>query len=356
MEVVKVSEALKTAYVSTLSEEMQNKIMAAVDEVVLLGYPDMAAEDLQQCREQAFNSRVCDLDGAIKIEFVPGELSFYVIDNLRYRQDQTASCFKITRFDKLEDAVQAYCAMPKEYTSAIGGSLSGGKFGVGEMDFVHRKNGDDVLVNDFRFSERWDHPLVNEAVQNLISAMHIEYESDCRMFGDKTVLVPLRQPADDHLDSYFMDKYLRPKDGAEQEVARKWGSPEMYSASHPMHSEHLLSAINEVFVEGQGWMKGQAFLEELHSIDEYSSPERLKVCRININYVDMNDRWGQGDLNPHQFALLKKQTVERTAQHPLLDDQIENAQKIRDQKIGKDMVKDKTVEKNKEKGKKKKQR
>lgn len=333
METVKLSEALKTAYVSTLSEEMQNKIMAVVDESLRQWDPAMDEEAFQQGREHAFNSRVCDLDGAIKIEFVAGELSFYVVDNLRSQQDGMGT-FQVTRFEKLEDAVQAYTAFPKEYTSAIGGSMTGGKFGIGEVDFVHRKNGDDVLVNDFRFSERWDHPLVHEAIQEMISKLHIEYESDVRMFGDKTVLVPLRRPEDEKLNSYFMDKYLRPKEGAEQEVARRWGSPEMYSASHPMHTEHLLSAINEVHVEGEGWMKGDAFLEKLHSMREYESPERLKVSCININYVDMNGRKGQADIQPHQFALLKKQTVERTAQHPLLDEQIAVANELRLEQLG----------------------
>lgn len=330
MDVVKVSEALKDAYVCSLSEELQNKIMAAVDESLRQWDPAMDEEAFKQGRKQALNSRVCDLDGAIKIEFVPGELSFYVVDNLRSQQDGMGS-FKVTKYDDLEKAIESYSSFPKEYTSAIGFSLIGGKFGIGEFDFVHRRNGDSVLVNDFRFDERWDHPLVHEAVQNLVSKLHIEYESDVRMFG-KTVLVPLRKPEDEKLNTYFMDKYLRPKEGAEREVARKYGDLSMYAKTDSVHTKYLLSAINEVYVDGgAGWMQGAEFFKKLDELREYDTPERLKVSSININYVDLNGREGQADIQPHQFALLKKQTIERTAEHPDLDAQIEMANKIREQ-------------------------
>lgn len=354
MSVVKIAESLKHAYVSALSEDLQKKIMGAVEETLRIGYPNMGETEFQQCREQAFNSRVCDLDGTIKIDFVKGELSFYVVENLRCQQDRTGR-FKITRFEDLEDAITAYNALPKEYTSAIGGSLLGGKFGVGEIDFVHRKNGEDVLVNGFRFSERWKHPLVAEAIDTMIYKLHLQYESDVQIFGDKTVLVPLWRPEDKKLNSYFMDKYLRPKEGAEYEVTRRWGDPAMYSANHPMHTEHLLSAINEVHLaDGGGWMKADEFFKKLHALREYDTPERMKISTININYVDLNGRVGQADIAPHQFALLKKQTIERTAQKPGIDEQINVANNIRLEQIEKSKSKGKTKETDKAKDKNKK--
>ena len=57
----------------------------------------------------------------------------------------------------------------------------------------------------------------------------------------------------------------------------------------------------------------------------------------------MNGRTGQADINPHEFALLRKQTIERTAQHPDIDAQIDAANKIRQDNMekGKNKSKDK---------------
>ena len=336
---VYLSKCYRETLVKDLPNEMQNDIRDAAAEVLKSWSKDL--NDRQQAWNQVLNSRVCDVDGAIQVVFVDEQLSYYVVENLRFQQDCTGG-FKIDRYDNLQDAIRAFKELPDNFTSALGARLTGGKFGVGELDLVHRKNGEPVQVNDFKFSERWDNPLVHRAVDHLNFQLGIVRESDLRTFN-KSVLIPVQPWEPQTLNSYFMDKYLRPVEGAEKEVQRKYGDPAMYDASHPVHSEHLHSSVNEVFVFGEGWIKGEEFFKRLYSINEYESPERLKVESLNINYVDMNGRVGQADIAPLQFALLKKQTLERTARHPGIDDQIEAANKIRmDQleKQGRDNTKD----------------
>lgn len=321
---VYISKCNKQDYVNTLSEEIRNDIMISVEAALNEG--GLEGDEYQEAWNNAFNSRVCDLEDTIDIEYEDEKLSFYVVENLRFRQDKKGG-FNLTRYDKLEDAIQAFSEMPREYTSALGGSL-----GSGEIDFVHRKNGEPVQVNDFKFIKCWNNPLVHRAINMINSRLGVEYESDLQMFN-KSVLIPLQGNEGQKLNSYFMDKYLRPREGAEKDVARKYGSFDMYNASSPIRHYHLFSAVNEVFVSGKGWMKAEKFFKKLESINEYESPKRLKVMKLNVNYVDLNGRIGQADIEPHQFALLKKQTIERTAQHPDIDVQINTANKIRNEQI-----------------------
>ena len=336
---VYVSNFDKNELVSSLSGEIRNDIMSAVE--TALSMRGLAGEMFRNAWDNAYISKVCDLEDIIDIKYAEEKLSFYVVENLRFQQDGKGS-FSLSRYDKLQDAIVAFNEMPKEYTSALGASLSGGKFGIGELDLIHRKNGEAVQVNDFKFSGRWDNPLVRRAVNETNIRLGVEYESDCRMFGDKSVLVPLQPWEEQKLNSYFMDKYLRPSEGAKKEVERRFGDLSMYSPTHSVHTEYLLSSINEVMVGGVGWINGEEFLKKLHSLNEYESPERLKVMNVNVNYVDLNGRTGQADIPPSQFALLKKQTIEKSARHPDLDVQIENANKVRfEQMKGKDKSKNK---------------
>lgn len=342
-----ISNSDKHSVVSTLSEEIRNEIMAAVEAALKDNL--FEGNEYQNAWQAAWDGKVSDLENQIEVEYVDEKLSFYVFDNLRFQQD--GSQFSIQRFDKLDDALVAFSQLPKEYTSALGGSLTGGKFGVGELDFVHRRNGQPVQVNDFKFSERWNNPLVHRAVEKIDARLGVEYESDVRTFG-KTVLVPLQSLEQQHLDSYFMDKYLRPTPGAEHETAQKYGDPSMYAASHPAHWEHLLTSVNEVFLgEGLGWFKADKFFKQLNKIDEFQSSKRLKVMKLNINYVDLNGRTGQADIDPAQFALMKTQTIERTAQRPAIDVQIEEANKVRLEQMdkkGKAKSKDKDFDRDNE--------
>ena len=327
-----ISSKDKEQYVSLLSEEIRNDIMIAVE--ASLNENALSGDAFQDAWNKAFNSRVCDLEDLIELKYADEKLSFYVVENLRFQQDKSGS-FNLTLFDKLEDAIKSFNEQPKEYTSALGASLSGGKFGIGEIDLVHRKNGEPVQVNDFKFIERWNNPLVKRAIDSMNYKLGVEYESDLRIFGDHSVLVPLQEFETKNLNSYFLDKYLNPSKDAELEVSRRYGDLSMYSPSNPIRSKHLLSAINEIHIFGVGWLPANKVFKKLNSIDEHQSPERLKVTSLNINYIDLNGRVGQADISPYDFALLKKQTIERTAQKPHIDVQIEAADKVRAEQMEK---------------------
>lgn len=331
---VYISKFEKNDYVNTLSEEVRNDIMIAVENK--LSEIGLKGDEHQKAWDDAYNSMVWDLEDTIDIEYAEDRLLFYVVENLRHEQDKSGN-FTITRYGRLEDAIKAFNELPSNYTSALGGTL-----GKGEIDFIHRINGESVLVNDFKFVETWDNPLVHRALEMIKSRLGVEYESDVRMFNGHSVIVPL-QNEKPVLNSYFMDKYLRPREGAEEAVVFRYGSPEQYPENHPVHTEHFNTAVNEFFVGGQGWISGEEFFNKLNSINAYENPERLKVMKININYEDMNGRTGQADINPHEFALLRKQTIERTAQHPAIDAQIDAANKIRQDNMlrGKKKSKDK---------------
>lgn len=319
-----ISKANKSDYVNTLSDEIRNEIMIAVE--TSLKESDLEGEEFRKAWDDAFNSRVSDLEDTIDIEYMDKVLSFYVVENLRFQQDKSGG-FNIKRFDKLSDAIIAFSELPSKYTSALGAAYDGG-----ELDFVHRIQSIPALVQDYkRSSARWENPLVDRAVNEMISKLGLEYELDLDCF-DKSVLIPLQERSKKTINSYFMDKYLRPSK-PEGWTDPRWGSPDMYSKDHYMHQEYLHTAINEVYVGGKGWMSGDKFLKKLNALKEYDTPERLKVMQININYVDLNGRIGQADILPGDFALLKKQTIERTARHPDIDVQIDTANKVRAEQI-----------------------
>lgn len=319
-----ISKANKSDYVNALSDEIRNEIMIAVE--ASLKENDLEGEEFEEAWDNAFNSKVSDLEDTIDIEYMDKVLSFYVVENLRFQQDK-AGGFNIKRYDKLSDAIVAFSELPEKYTSALGAA-----YDSGELDFVHRIQGVPALVQDYkRSSARWENPLVDRAVNEMISKLGIEYELDLECFN-KSVLIPIQDHDKKTINSYFMDKYLRPSK-PEGWTDPRWGSPDMYSKEHYMHQEYLHTAVNQVYVGGKGWMPGDKFLKKLNALKEYDSPERLKVMQININYVDMNGWIGQADILPCDFALLKKQTLERTANHPDIDVQIDTANKIRLEQI-----------------------
>lgn len=315
-----ISKVNKGDYVNTLSDEIRNDIMIAVE--TSLNEAGLEGDEYQQAWNNAFNSKVSDLEDTIDIEYIDKQLSFYVVENLRFQQDKSGG-FNIKRYDKLSDAIVAFSELPEKYTSALGAAYDNG-----ELDFVHRIQGMPAFVKDYKHNPaRWENPLVDRAINEMISKLGLEYELDLDCFY-KSILIPIQERGDKTINSYFMDKYLRPSK-PEGWTDKRWGSPDMYSKDHYMHQEYLHSAINEVYVGGKGWMPGDKFLKKLNAMKEYDTPERFKVMQLNINYVDMNGRIGQADIQPGDFALLKKQTLERTAKHPDIDVQIETANKIR---------------------------
>lgn len=311
-----ISEKNRTSYVSELDGYLKERINEAVS--LSLARQDYGNNSYINGVNNAMASRVCDLEDTIDITYLPEKLTFFTFNNLRSQQDGTNA--EVKRFDSLDEALKEYNSLPKEYTTALGVNLKE----FSELDFVHRVNGESVLVSDYKNMEEYaGNGLVLQTVQALIDKLGIEYELDSALFSsyrskvpvtetferkfdfhylDASVLTPLQHTAD--LNSYFKDKYLRGEKGV--------GS--------------LLSAINQVYVEGEGWVSGKEFLTKLNGLDLYRDSTRYKVNTLNVNYVDLNGHEGQADIRPRDFKLLRQRTIERSVKHQALDGQIKDAE------------------------------
>lgn len=96
-----------------------------------------------------------------------GQLAFYVLSDLRARTPD------IERFSGLQEALNAYqrtVAAHPEWQTALGGEL-----GIGALDFVHHRDGQDVLLNDANQLESWaSHPEVQQAVKEIAKQLKLE--------------------------------------------------------------------------------------------------------------------------------------------------------------------------------------
>ena len=298
---VYVSESDRNKKFEDLSYDVYHAIMdamiARLDEI--LDMPNQGRPAFDDEIDLMRNAKiVSEFDDLIDIEYLPEKLTFYIFNNLRCQQDGTVP--EVKRFDRLEDAIEEYNSLPKEYTTALGGCLGD----MHEIDFVHRRNGESVLVTDYRNMDPWaNNGFVKQAIRPLIRRLIIEYESDITSLGTHCpVLIPVSQQ--EEINSYYKDKYLYPK-----------------------FSHRLLSAVNEVYEEGEGWIKFEDFYQKVGNISPSKETYRPKVTKYNISYIDSKGRTGQADISPTDFAFMKKQTEERFYQHPKIDKQIQTAEK-----------------------------
>ena len=99
-----------------------------------------------------------------------GQLGFYVLSDLSARMSQ------IERFSGLQEALDAYqrtVAAHPEWQTALGGEL-----GIGALDFVHHRDGQDVLLNDVRKLESWaSNPEVLQAVKEISHQLKLDEPS-----------------------------------------------------------------------------------------------------------------------------------------------------------------------------------
>ena len=206
-------------------------------------------------------------------------LGFYVFDNLRHSQDQAGG--NVHRFDSLDDAVACYEKMPKEWTTALGGSRSD----LSELDLVQRRQGVSTLVTDFSNFPEWkSDPQVQQAIGMLVDRLGIGVMVD-RTILKSSVLIPLEEQNPEN-DRYLADKKLR-----------------LRAPSSPA------SAINEAFVQGEGWVSLQK-LSELSRDFGYFNPVCPLVTQLNVAYEAEDGRIGQMDVTPREYSHLTERTLE----------------------------------------------
>lgn len=207
--------------------------------------------------------------------------TYYVVDDLPKMSN-------IYRYDTVEEAIAKYKSLPDHLLSAIGSSIDGRS----EIDHIQRRDGTSVLVMD---SERtsnpiWrDSPEIQESIDKMVAYLNV-YRQLSNMFGFNypSVAVELERYSSKDLENYFGNKILRPeKPGV------------------------LLSAVKEVCVEGEGWLKLNDFLSKLDQARPGRPGDPVKtlfVDQLNIDYIDETGRCGQADISPRNFVLLQKKT------------------------------------------------
>lgn len=210
-------------------------------------------------------------------------LTFYVFDNLR-SQDMPEGT-SIYYYDNLEDAIKKFGDFPKEWTTAIGCSLQS----VHEIDLVHRVNGEPVRVMDFygieTFSKRTD---IHESMNQLEKALSIRYQMVFGIHPRRSVLAPIEDP--NYMDSHLKDKVL--------------------FISKNRRSTALFASINELYVQGEGWMEPEKFLKAYPN-DAYHDPHSPVVEKVNANYMEIEKGWtGQCDMSPVSFKNMMQKTKE----------------------------------------------
>lgn len=213
------------------------------------------------------------------------QITFYVFDDLRFQQNRESSgrsnC-DIFYFDTLEEALEKFKDIPEWMTPALGMS-----WGMGEWDVIHRREGFNVLSTDYSSVERWrKNPEALGYVDRLCSALNVAWVYDSRTIPNDTILVP-RTPWFQWLpDRAVLDKSLCLR---ERKSYLRQPSP--------------LSAINEVFCQGDGWLTYEEFRKKAEDFG-YDNPHCLRVHTFNVSYTDANGHEGQIDVSPGDFRIL----------------------------------------------------
>lgn len=235
-------------------------------------------------------------------------MKFYVYNNLRGRLDNVK--MEVFRFDNLADAIAKYKELPKEWTTALGGSIGG----VSELDFVQRINGKNALVQDFkqipRFGERGD-------MMNVLNVLKEELAIQFR-------LVPDIHPRVSVLERFYELDAVTGSAKGKKPLSAYYDGKVLYPSSQALNS-----AIQEVCVEGKGWMEPKEFVALCE--DGYSDSYRPVVQFINAAYVEPETGYvGQADISAGDFVKFKEKTAAflKERENGSIDVQIASAQKV----------------------------
>lgn len=291
--VVYASREMRHLYMQGISADVRETVLEAVRES--LKKEDFTPAALEWAMEDAQECKLCDLEDAISIEYLDNEpLKFYVVNNLRFQQDQTP--FEVQRFNTIDMAYESYSQFCDKYTAALGVTIASGR----EIDIVQARGGESVLVTDYRGIDGFkDNPLVLQAIDHAIGKLGIQREGNYDLFR-QSIEIPLakEEPTDPYLD----DKRLLPKD-----------------------PKHPISAVNEAFCDGRGWVQLEDLLKELADYDPYVNLTHIKISTVNVSYVRTDTREvGQMDISPSTLGVMLERFKE-IEKKPSLDATIQRA-------------------------------
>lgn len=207
------------------------------------------------------------------------DFEFFVIDDLRKND------FHQEHFDNLKSAVELF--------GSLDGSGSkmptlGVRVGSGSLDLIHRLNGENVLVSDYKNEQALSADVkaaINEieaVAKELINegAVRYRYSNVILPWRDYSVKVIAPIVPDFVPDAYCNDKILKAGGGIPA------------------------TAINEIYLDGDGWVNYKDFLKDP---SQYVENGVLKVESVNVAYVK-SDRLvgvdGQMDLSVDNFEAM----------------------------------------------------
>lgn len=227
---------------------------------------------------------------------------YYVFDDLRWQQNteerkrvlgENVHAPNITRVDTLEEALELFRKTESYMTPALGMSLSDMK----EMDLIHRREGEPVLVMDYQRSADWrTNPDVLSSVQKLCRELNVEWQSDGRLFKNEFVLTPLSIPS--HMaKNGRVSKYMDDKD--------------LDASESPAGRCSALYAIEEVYTSDGGWVPFKQFWDRVQEYG-YSNPHTPKLENLSVRYLRKSPEnpsamsTGYIDISPEEWIVLQE--------------------------------------------------
>ena len=212
------------------------------------------------------------------------QISFYVFDDLRFQQNGRGRPV-VYRYDDLSSALAKYLELPADMTSALGMHLNA----RAELDLVHRREGEHVLVTDYLNFPHWrNNPETLQSVAKLCDSLNIQWQMDSKCMPGMTILTPLESGFERIPDNVFAEKALLPK------------KPDLFQAKADPNT-----AINEAYVEGEGWVPYSAFRKKAEAFG-FKDPHCVQVRQFNVNYQDRDGHTGQADVYPMDMQILQE--------------------------------------------------
>lgn len=223
------------------------------------------------------------------------KFSYYVWDDLRCQEKGVVR--NLYYYDTLDQAIEKYLSLPEGMTPALGFSDN---HRSSELDLVHRKEGEHVLLRDFMdvTDTRFD-LNIHEMCAELCEKLNIQWESDF-MLGN-SILIPRSYALNVTGPSAFYDPYFNDK------RLDYLVYDEMLGLCIPRPGG-LVTAIEEAYLLDEGKIGYVPFKEFMGMVNEsrngFLSEHRPRVNSFYINYIDAKGHFGGADVTPHTLRVL----------------------------------------------------
>ena len=209
-------------------------------------------------------------------------ISFYIYKDLRASQNKNPAGHSVPRFATLEEAIAEFNHLPVEWTTALGIHIDPHS----EIDLVQRREGEPVLSGDYQRIPLFNgNPAVQATVRKLCDELHIQWQSDYRVFGHSAVQIPIPSDLDYVRDRSINGKHLVPED-----------------------PRHIITSIKEIYTPEHGWID----MDKVYDIaiqHGYDNPHIPKITNLHVRYADERGRNARGDVSPYNYILLQERTL-----------------------------------------------